>query len=418
MKKNNVIEEIIEIKGEAWQKAIEGAFNKISKDLKMDGFRKGKVPFDMYVKNRGIESLYMDAVDIVIADVYNDVIVKHKEDIVARPSVDIKDIDKDHVTLIFTITTKPEVTLGKYTGLKIKRDQVEVTEEEVQTELDNLIKKYADVVEKTNGSVASGDVAIIDFEGFHNNVPFEGGKGENYSLEIGSNTFIPGFEDQVIGMELGSEKDINVTFPKDYPSEDLAGQEVTFKVKVNAIKTKVYPKLDEDFYKDLNMPDVTNADELNREIKNNILRHKEMNADNKYLDELLEKVSANVKVDVPEVMAVDEVERMYQEFADRIAMQGMNIEMYLQMTNATPEQVKEQMHPEAHKRILYRLVLEAIKNKEKITVTEQEVIDETNHLATKYNVAVDEFNKMAGGPEMVRFDLEMRKTIEFLKNNN
>jgi len=418
MKKNNVIEEVIEIKGEAWQKAIEGAFNKISKDLKMDGFRKGKVPFDMYIKNRGVESLYMDAVDIVIADVYNDVIVKHKEDIVARPSVDIKDIDKDHVTLIFTITTKPEVTLGKYTGLKIKRDQVEVTEEEVQTELDNLIKKYADVVEKTSGAVASGDVAVIDFEGFHNNVPFAGGKGENYSLEIGSNTFIPGFENQVIGMELGSEKDINVTFPKDYPSEDLAGEPVTFKVKVNAIKTKVYPKLNADFYKDLNMPDVTNADELNAEIKQNILRHKEMNADNKYLDELLEKVSANVKVDVPEVMAVDEVERMYQEFADRIAMQGMNIEMYLQMTNATPEQVKEQMHPEAHKRILYRLVLEAIKNKEKITVTEQEIIDETNHLATKYNVEVDEFNKMAGGPEMVRFDLEMRKTIEFLKNNN
>ena len=418
MKKNNVIEEVIEIKGEAWQKAIEGAFNKISKDLKMDGFRKGKVPFDMYIKNRGVESLYMDAVDIVIADVYNDVIVKHKENIVARPSVDIKDIDKDHVTLIFTITTKPEVTLGKYTGLKIKRDQVEVTEEEVQTELDNLIKKYADVVEKTSGAVASGDVAVIDFEGFHNNVPFAGGKGENYSLEIGSNTFIPGFENQVIGMELGSEKDINVTFPKDYPSEDLAGEPVTFKVKVNAIKTKVYPKLNADFYKDLNMPDVTNADELNAEIKQNILRHKEMNADNKYLDELLEKVSANVKVDVPEVMAVDEVERMYQEFADRIAMQGMNIEMYLQMTNATPEQVKEQMHPEAHKRILYRLVLEAIKNKEKITVTEQEIIDETNHLATKYNVEVDEFNKMAGGPEMVRFDLEMRKTIEFLKNNN
>lgn len=416
--KKNIIEEIVEVKGEEWQKAIQGAFNKISKDLTMDGFRKGKVPFDMYVKNRGIESLYMDAVDIAIADVYNDTIVKHKDDIVARPSVDIKDINAEQVTLIFTITTKPEVTLGKYTGLKVKRDSITVTDDEVTAEIDNLIKKYADIIEKTSGTVVDGDVAVIDFEGFHNNVPFAGGKGDNYSLEIGSNTFIPGFEEQVKGMEIGSEKDITVTFPKDYPSEELAGQEVIFKVKVNAIKTKVYPELNADFYKDLNMPDVTNADELNAEIKQNILRHKETNADNKYLDELLETIAANVKVDVPEVMAVDEVERMYQEFTDRLAMQGMNIDMYLQMTNATTEQIKEQMHPEAHKRILYRLVLEAIKDKEKIMVTDQEIEDETKHLAAKYNVEVDEFNKMAGGPEMVKFDLEMRKTIDFIKNNN
>lgn len=414
----NVISEKIKIDGQPWLDALQAAYSKKQPTVKLDGFRKGKVPYDKFIKAYGIESLYMDAVDIVLETEYGNVVDKHINNIAAKPRVDIAEINEDYVTLEFTIITKPEVKLGAYTKLKVKKEAANVTDEEVETEVSNIIKKYADQVEKTEGSVENGDIAVIDFEGFHNNQPFEGGKSDNYSLEIGSNTFIPGFEEQIIGMKLNEEKDIHVTFPENYHSDDLKGQPVVFKIKLNAIKTKQYPEFNEDFFKDLNMPDVKSKEELYENIKQGILRSKEANADNKFIDDILEAAATNAKVEIHEAMISDEVERMISEFKQRLAMQQLDYNMYLQMTGADEATIKEQMAPEAEKRVKYRVVLEAIKESEKIAVTAEDISQETKDLATKYNMPEEEFVKLFGGEEMVKFDLEMRKTLEFLKNNN
>lgn len=415
-KKENIVEKL-KVEGKEWADALEFAYSKISKDVKLDGFRKGKVPFNKYIQSFGVDRLYMDAVDKILEVEYPKIVAKHKN-IAAKPRVDVSEINEQFASFEFTIVTKPEVKLGKYTNLGIKKEKVAVTKEEVTAEIDNLIKRYADVVEKTEGEVLLGDIAVIDFEGFHNDVPFDGGKGEDYSLEIGSNSFIPGFEDQVIGMKVGEEKEVNVTFPKEYPSDDLKGQDVVFKVKVKAMKTKEYPEMNDQFFKDINMPDVKNKEELEKTLKDSITRQKQMEADNKFMDELLEKIGNNAKVDIPEEMLTDEVERMINEFKERLQMQGMDYNMYLQMTGGDENAMREQMAPEAEKRVLFRLCLEAIKDKEKIEVTDKEIKEETKHLAAKYNMEVDQFSELFGGPDMVKFDLQMRKTLDFVKENN
>ena len=243
MKKDNVFEEIVKIEKEEFEKAIDKAFENKKKDIKLDGFRKGKVPKDIYFKKAGKESLYMDALDILLPSAYDKAMKDYKP--IIDPKVDIKSIGEDGVEFVFTITTMPNVEIKKYKGLNIKKPKVEVKEEEIEHEMGHLIERFTELVIKEDGSVEEGNVAIIDFEGFKDGEAFEGGKAENYSLEIGSNTFIPGFEDQVINMKKGEEKDIKVTFPEDYHQEDLKGQEVTFKVKVHEIKEKKARELDE-----------------------------------------------------------------------------------------------------------------------------------------------------------------------------
>lgn len=414
----NIVSEKIKIDGKLWQDALQAAYAKKQPNIKLDGFRKGKVPYDKYIKAYGIEGLYMDAVDNVLETEYGKVVDKHINNIAAKPRVDIAEINENYVTLEFTIVTKPEVKLGAYTKLKVQKDKVAVTEAEVEAEVSNIIKRYADQVEKTEGSIETGDVAVIDFEGFHNDQPFEGGKSDNYSLEIGSNTFIPGFEEQIIGMKLNETKDIHVTFPENYHSETLKGQPVVFKIKLNAMKTKQYPEFNDEFFKDLNMPDVKSKEELYESIKQGIIRTKEANADNKYIDDLLEAAASNAKVDIHEAMITDEIERMINEFKQKLAMQQMDYNMYLQMTGASEDALKEQMAGEAEKRVKYRLVLEAIKSDQKIEATSDEIKEETKALATKYNMPEDEFIKLFGGEEMVKFDLEMRKTLNYLKDHN
>ena len=360
----------------------------------------------------------MDAADLVLQPAYQKMLDENKDvEIVAQPEVALKSISKDGVEFVFTITTKPEVKLGKYKKLGVKKEKVEVTKEEIESALNETLNRYAENVVK-EGKVENGDIAIIDFEGFKDGVAFEGGKGENYSLTIGSNTFIPGFEDQIIGMSKDEEKDINVTFPEDYHSEDLKGQKVVFKVKVNEIKTTKIPELDKDFFEDLAMEGIDSKESLEKQLEENIKAHKEQHAEDHYIDELLKKGIENMEVDIPEAMINEELDRMIRQYEENLKMQGLTLQQFYQFTNSDETALKDQMKEEAEKRVASRLLLEAIKVEEKIEIADDEAKKEAEELAKKYNMEKDEFLKLFGGIEMVKYDMEMRRAIEILKENN
>lgn len=419
MEKNKNVKEItIKIEGKEWEDALDKAFEKANKKVKIDGFRQGKAPKEVFIKKYGEESLFMDAADLVLQPAYQKMLDENKDvEIVAQPEVALKSISKDGVEFIFTITTKPEVKLGKYKKLGVKKEKVEVTKEEIESALNETLNRYAENVVK-EGKVENGDIAIIDFEGFKDGVAFEGGKGENYSLTIGSNTFIPGFEDQIIGMSKDEEKDINVTFPEDYHSEDLKGQKVVFKVKVNEIKTTKIPELDKDFFEDLAMEGIDSKESLEKQLEENIKAHKEQHAEDHYIDELLKKGIENMEVDIPEAMINEELDRMIRQYEENLKMQGLTLEQFYQFTNSDEAALKDQMKEEAEKRVASRLLLEAIKVEEKIEIADDEAKKETEELAKKYNMEKDEFLKLFGGIEMVKYDMEMRRAIEILKENN
>lgn len=416
-KNKNVHEIVIKIDGDAWKEALDKAFNEKKKDAKVDGFRKGKVPKNIYIKKYGIESLFIPAADLVLQDAYTKAMEESKLLPVVQPDVNLKDINEDCVEFTFKIVTKPEVNVKKYKGLKITPEKVEVTKEEIEHELSHVLERYTELVTK-DGKVENGDIAVIDFEGFKDGVAFEGGKGENYSLEIGSNTFIPGFEEQVIGMKAGDERDINVTFPEDYQAQDLAGAPVVFKVKVNEVKTKEARELDADFFEDLGMEGIDSKEKLEKEIESSIKAQKEMDAESKYVDKILEEVSKNVEVDIPEEMVNEEVDRLMHRFEEQMKMQGISLDIYYQFTKSTEADLRNQLEKEAYSNVLYRLMLEEIMNLEKIEVTMEDAEKEAEELAKKYQMEKEEFLKNFGGVDMVQYDLQMRKTIEALKELN
>jgi trigger factor len=414
----NVHKVNVKIEGADWTKALDQAFARKQKTVKVDGFRAGKVPRDIFEKKFGKEALFLDAADMSVQVAYIKAMTDSKLIPVTQPEVDIKSIDENGVEFVFTITTKPEVVVKKYKGLNVKPGKVEVTDEEVNHELGHLLERYTELVVKEEGKVENGDIAVIDFEGFKDGVAFDGGKGENYSLEIGSNTFIPGFEDQVIGMATGEEKDLNVTFPEEYGAADLAGQPVVFKVKVNEIKQKVARELDEEFFEDLGMEGINSEETLKEQIKESIKAQKEMEVENKYVDELLEAVAKNVEVDVPQAMVDEETDRLVGRFEEQMKMQGISLDLYYQFTQSNEEALRSQMEKEAYNNVLYRLMLEQIMTEEKIEVTKEEALKEAEELANKYQMDKAEFLKQFGGLDMVQYDLEVRKTIELLKELN
>lgn len=418
--KKNIKEIKITIEGDEWVKALDKAFDKKNKEVTIAGFRKGKAPRNVYEKKYGKESLFFDASDFVIQDAYMKALTQLGDESVpvAQPKVDITNISDEKIEFKFTFITKPDVNVKKYKGLKVTKEKVSVTKEEIDHEISHILERYSDLVVKGNGSVEKGNVAIIDFEGFKDGEKFEGGKGENYELEIGSNTFIPGFEDQLIGMKTSEEKDINVTFPEDYPAEELKGKEVVFKVKVNEIKEKTKRELDKELFEDLGMEGVNSKETLEEEIKKNIEAQKEMDAENKYVDKLLEEVGKNTEVDIPEEMVEEEVDRLIHRFEEQIKMQGISLELYYQFTKTTEKDLRNQLEKEAYSHVLYRLMLEEISKLEKLEVTDEEASAEASKLAEKYNMKEEEFLKAFGGIEMVKYDLEMRKVIDYLKENN
>ena len=411
----NIKEINIKVEGKEWEEALDKAFVKANAKAKIDGFRPGKAPKEVFLKKYGKEALYMDAADIVLDGAYRKVFEDNKDlEIVAQPEIGLKSIDEKGVEFTFKLTLKPEVKLGKYKGLNGKKDSVKVTKEEVEHEIEHLRSHYAENVVK-EGKVENGDIAIIDFEGFKDGKAFDGGKGENYSLTIGSNTFIPGFEDQIIGMAKGEEKDINVTFPEDYHSEELKGQPVVFKVKVNEIKEVKIPELDKDFFEDLGMEGIDSKESLEAQVKENIKARRDADAENKYIDELLEAAAKNVEVDIPDVMISEEQDRILRQYEENLKMQGLTLEQFYQFTNSDEAALREQMKGEATKRVTYRLMLEAIAKAEKIEITDEKANEEAETLAKRYQMPVDEFLKAFGGIEMIKYDLEMRGAIDALK---
>ena len=411
----NTKKETVKIEGKKWEAALDKALEKALAKADMPGFRKGHVPKDVFLKKYGKESLYMDAANESLNEAYAELFKKNKDlEIVAEPEINIKDINEKGIEFEFTLTLKPEVKLGKYTSLNVKKESTKVTKEEVNKTIDEMRNRYAENRVK-KGNVAKGDIAVIDFEGFKDGVAFPGGKGENYSLEIGSNTFIPGFEDQLIGMKKGEEKEIEVTFPKDYQAEELKGAKATFKVKVNEVKEVVIPELDKDFFEDLGMEGVNSKETLEAEVKKTIEARKDADAENKYIDDLLEAAAKNTKVDIPHVMIHEEAHRMVHQYEETLKMQGLTLEQFYQFTHSDEHALMEQMEPEAEKRVKYRLMLEAIAKKEKIEPTEEEVNKQVEELASKYSMKKDEFLKAFGGVEMVKYDMQMREAMETLK---
>ena len=417
MEKNKNLKEIvIKVEGEKWEKALDKAFKAANAKAKIDGFRPGKAPKNVFLKHYGIESLFMDASNYCVEDAYTQMIEENKDlQIAAQPLLDIRSIDEKYIEYVFTITLKPEVKLGKYKNLDVKKETIKVTKKEIEESIDHMREHYKENVVK-EGKVENGDIAVIDFEGFKDGVAFEGGKGENYSLEIGSNTFIPGFEEQLVGMEIGEEKDINVTFPEDYHAEDLKGAPVVFKVKVNEIKEVKVPELDKEFFEDLGMEGIDSKEALEKQVKENITASKEMKAEDKYMEDLLSEIAKTTEVDVPDTMINDETDRMVDQFSQQIAMQGLSIEQFYQYTNSNKEALKEQYKEEALKRIKYRLIIEEIIKAEKIEVTDEEIETEIEEIAKKYNMTKEEVKKQySENLDYIRYDLEVRKAFEIVK---
>ena len=337
----NVHEIEIKVEGKEWEDAITKSFNKNVQNVKVDGFRKGKVPRNIFEKKFGKESLYNDAIDFVLQEKYATVINDSKLIPIIQPTIDIKEIDDEKLVLTFRITTKPEVKVEKYTKLGVKKGEVKVTDEEVKSRINSLLEQYADIVIK-DGKIENGDTAVIDFEGFKDGVAFDGGKGENYPLEIGSNTFIPGFEEQLIGLKAGDEKDIKVTFPEDYASEELKGQEAVFKIKVHEVKTKELPEMDEEFFKDLGYEGVETEEQLKDLVKADLEAKQEYELENKYVDDLLEEAAKHTVVDLPEELVHEEIHRMMHQYEENLKMQGITLDMFYQFTNSSEEDLEKQ----------------------------------------------------------------------------
>ena len=418
-KKNdkNKHEKTIIIDGDAWKNALTKAYEKNNKKAKIDGFRPGKAPYDIYVKKFGVESLFLDAADMVVEDAYLKAIEEDKLIPVCEPEVNIKEVDDKKIEFVFTIITKPELTIKKYKNLKIKKEDASVSEEEIDEEIKHLLEHYAEL-EIKDGKVENGDTVIIDYEGFVDGVAFEGGKAENYSLEIGSGSFIPGFEDQLIGMEKESEKEIEVTFPEDYHAENLKGQKATFKVKVHEIKTRKQRELNEEFFEDLGMEGVNSVETLRSSIKEHLETHKKNDVENKFVEDLMDAISKNTDVEIPDKMVEEEVDRLLKRAEENLKYQGISLDLYYQFTRTTEADLRNQLESEAFKNVLYRLILEEIIKLEKIEVTDEEIEEELAKMAERYKTSKEEILKELGGKEMVKYDLEARHTFEKLSEYN
>ena len=409
----NVHDIEIEIKGKEWEEILDSTFKKKNKDLKVDGFRKGKCPKNIYLQKFGIESLYMDAVDVACGKAYTDALRENNLLPVCEPKMDVKEIDKDHVKFTFTIITRPEVKLGKYKDLGVKKDEVKVSKKEIDAEVARLCSRFAEIVVKENGEVLEGNTAVIDFEGFVDGEVLEGGNGSNYPLEIGSHTFIPGFEEGLVGMKVGETKELNLKFPSEYTKE-LANKDVKFKVTVREIKERVLPELNKDFYADLGYEDIETEEDFRKEVKKVIEERKKEEVKNKYLDDVLEAASKNMEVSINPEIIDDEIHRMINQFGDQLRMQGLSVDQYLQFTGLSHEDLHKQMEPEAIKRVRYRYLIEEVANAEKIEISDEDANSEASDMAANYDVSKEEFLTHFGGLEVVKYDMRMRKALEIL----
>jgi trigger factor len=407
----------VEVSAEKVSEGLTAAFNKVVKQVNVPGFRKGKMPRPMFEKRFGVESLYQDALDILLPEAYGSAIDETGIEPIDRPDIDIEQMEKGK-ELIFkaTVQVKPEVTLGEYKGLEVEALDTNVTDEDVANELKTLQERQAELVVKEEGTIETGDTVVLDFEGFVDGEAFEGGKAENHSLEIGSESFIPGFEEQLVGLATGESKDVEVSFPEEYHAAELAGKPAVFKVTIHEVKGKELPALDDEFAKDVD-DEVETLDALKEKIRTRLEGSKKHEAEHHLRDTVVEKAAANAEVEVPDVMVNSEVNRMLQEFEQRLQMQGMNLELYFQFSGQDENALREQMKEEAVNRVRVNLTLEAIAKAENLEVTDEDVNAELENMAGMYNMTVDSIKQALGGLEGVKADLKMKKAVDFLVEN-
>mgnify|MGYP003498682258 FL=1 len=396
---------------------LDKAFKKVVKEINVPGFRKGKMPRKMFEQRFGTESLYQDALDFILPDAYAAAVDEAGIDPVDRPEIDIVKMEQGE-NLIFTatVTVRPEVTLGDYKGLEISKQDTDVTDEEIEAQLKEQQTRLAELVVKEEEAIVEGDTAVIDFEGFLGEEAFEGGAGEDHSLEIGSGSFIPGFEEQLIGLKTGEQKDVVVTFPEEYHAAELAGKEATFKVTVKEVKGKELPELNDELAKEIDS-EVEGIDALRTKLKEKTTEDKKNAAEIAVKDELVEKAADNATIDIPQAMIDAEVDRMLNDFTQRLTSQGMNLDLYYQFSGQDEKALRTQMIEDAQKRVKVSLTLEAISDAEGITASEEEINSEIEKMSGQFNMTADQIRTALGGTGALENDLRMQKTIDFLIEN-
>ena len=416
---HNMAKLTVEVAAEDVEKALQAAYLKQRKQINIPGFRKGKVPRQMIEKMYGPEVFYDEAANNMIPDAYAKAYDESELDIVSQPKIEVVQMEKGK-PFIFTaeVATKPEVTLGDYKGLKVDKVSTRVTQKEVDEEIEKERERNARTIEVTDRAVQDKDEVTLDFEGFVDGVAFEGGKGEDYPLTIGSGSFIPGFEEQLIGAEIDKEVEVNVTFPKEYHSEELAGKDATFKCTVHTIKAKELPELDDEFASEVS--ECETMDAYRAEVKKNIKERKERTGKEKKENQAVDQAIENAQMDIPEAMIEFQVRQMADDFARRIQQQGLTVEQYFQFTGMTAEKMMEEMRPQAEKSIKTRMVLEAIVKAENIEVSDERVEEELTKMAEAYQMEVEKLKEFMGENEkkQIKEDLAVQEAITLLVNES
>lgn len=415
---NAIVELTVAFDSEEWKATQEKALDKLAKNVKIDGFRPGKAPAAMVRARVSKASVLEEATDMILQTKFVEILTEANVEPVAQPALSVQKVDADELEVQILVPVKPQVELGEYKGLEVKKGRVTVTKKEIEEQLANYQTQFAELTVKEGGKVAKGDTAVIDFEGFVDGVAFEGGKGENYPLEIGSGSFIPGFEDQVIGMTVDKEQDIVVTFPEDYGAADLAGKEATFKVTVHEIKEKHLPEIDDELAKDVNIDGVETLDQLKDHIKANTKTRKESENENKFMDDLYKAIVASSKVEDSDALLEQEQGLMLQEIEQNLQRQGLNFEVYQQFTGKSKDDIKEDIKPQAEERVKLNAILAAIIEEEKLAVSDEELETELKTIAEYYQKELDEVKKIfEGNMSRIENDLLTRKAVDLVKDN-
>ena len=411
-------EVLVNVDKDLWKKAQDKAFNKLAQNITIDGFRKGKAPLNMVKSRIDQGRMYNEAINEVLNPVYQDILANENIQPMARPQFEVTKLSDEELELKVIIVTRPEAELGKYTGHKIGKAEASVSEEELDASIAELQKQNATIAPK-DGQAENGDIVVIDFEGFVDGVPFEGGEAKNHELELGSHSFIAGFEEQLIGSSAGIEVDVNVKFPENYGPEEIAGKDAVFHVKVNEVKQKILPELDDEFVKELNMPNVETVAQLKDARRDQLLKSKENANKRQYLDKLFEEIRKESKFDIPEEILAEETENRKKDLEQRLQQSGINIEQYLVLTRTNEEDLNKQLKDEAQKGLESWLVLDTVGQKENIDITDEEVEFELAKMADQYQMTIDQI-KQAIGQQINQFknNLVMARIENFLFENN
>ncbi|MDY3091584.1 MAG: trigger factor [Erysipelotrichaceae bacterium] len=411
---NAKVELKVTLEGEKWETAKNKSFDKIASKVEIKGFRKGQAPKNLVRKQINEQQVILEAVESLAQEALINAIEEHHVELIDRPELKIDTLTNEKAEITFVCAVKPDVTLGQYKGLGYSVEEATVTDEDVENEISKIKEQKAELEIKEDGSVENGDTVVIDYAGFKDGVAFDGGTAENQELVIGSNTFIPGFEEQLIGMKSEEEKEINVKFPEDYHAEDLKGADAMFKVTVHEIKTKVLPELDEEIISSLNIKDVKTEEELRNYIKDALLKNRQNENENKATDELLDKVCEAATVEIPEVMIENEVTDMLKEYEQRLMQQGLKLEQFYQFTGQTEADLRSNMRIDAEKKVKLRLVLEEVAKAENVEVTKEDINAEYENIANQYGMKTEDVMKYI--PEdNISYDLKLRKALEILK---